>query len=100
MVTVFTRAIKRQQPVRQIADERLSAGALVSPRDRGASLALELRNMSCAWQKQEKTLTHAKKLLIKNIKKLERVIGAPADDDTQLAWSSQLTLDRPWADAA
>ena len=98
MVTVFTRAVIRQQPVRQIADERLSAGALVSPRDRGAWLALELRKMSCAWQKQEKTLTHAKKLLIK--KQLERVIGAPADDDTHLAWSSQLTLDRRRADAA
>ena len=39
-----------------------------------------------------------KKLLMK--KQLERVIGAPADDDTQLAWSSQLTLDRRQADAA
>ena len=39
-----------------------------------------------------------KKLLMK--KQLERVIGAPADDDTQLAWSFQLTLDRRRADAA
>ena len=61
MVIVFTRAVIRQQLIRQIADERLSAGALVSPRDRGTWLALELRKMSCAWQKQKKTLTHAKK---------------------------------------
>ena len=60
MVTVFTHAVIRQQPVRQIADERLSAGALASRRDRGVWLALELRKMSGAWQKQEKTLTHAK----------------------------------------
>ena len=60
MVTVFTQAVIRQQPVRQIADERLSTGALASRRDRSAWLALELRKMSYAWQKQEKTLTHAK----------------------------------------
>ena len=60
MVTAFTRAVIREQPIRQIADERLSAGTLVSPRDRGAWLALELRKMSCAGQKQEKTLTPQK----------------------------------------
>ena len=48
MVTVFTEAEIQQQPVRHIADERLCAGALVSPRDRGAWLALELRKMSSA----------------------------------------------------
>ena len=31
---------------------------------------------------------------------LERVIGAPADDNTQLAWSSQLALDRRRTDTA
>ena len=61
MVTVLTQAVIRQQPERQIAGERLSAGALASRRDRSAWLALELRKISCAWQKQEKTLTHAKK---------------------------------------
>ena len=63
----------------------------MSRKDRGAWLALELRKTSCAWQKQKKTLTHAKNFYDK--KQLERVIGAPADDDTQLAWSLQLTLD-------
>ena len=36
IVTVFTHAVIGQQPVRQIADERLSVGALASRRDRGA----------------------------------------------------------------